>query len=92
MSRKVSFRLLKQKFKFKVIRHFLITTLKTIMLEALLPVIHSLFHKKEKTGRDSNYSKFLPISIERNISKRGFVLGSLSFVSIYAFVCYFDYL
>jgi len=61
------------------------------MSEALLIVIHELFRKKE-LGKNSDYSELLPFFVKESISKRTFIIGSLLFVSIYAFVCCLDYL
>lgn len=54
-------------------------------------VIHELFRKKE-LGKNSDYSELLPFFVKESISKRTFIIGSLLFVSIYAFVCCLDYL
>jgi len=56
-----------------------------------LIVIHELFRKKE-LGKNSDYSELLPFFVKESISKRTFIIGSLLFVSIYAFVCCLDYL
>src|SRR4051794_26872503 len=92
MTKKINFLTLFKKFKFKVIRHFLITTIKTIIINILGGTFINLFRHE---GKISNYGDFLPGILKKlfgkiTLGKVQFISLGIIFISIFAFLSYLD--
>ena len=89
--KKLGFWTLFKKFKFKVIRHFLFSTLKVILWTFLGDIIVNIFRASGKTG---NYAGLLSennwLGIKGTISKEQFLAIGLGLLLIYSIVCYWN--
>ena len=92
--KKIDFWTLFEKFKFKVIRHFLVTTIWTILLSFVLAIVSNIISPsrsyKEISG---NYALLLPEKLQKifpALTKEKFIVLGLVLIFIYAFVFYFS--
>ncbi|RHZ36974.1 ABC transporter, ATP-binding protein [endosymbiont GvMRE of Glomus versiforme] len=91
-NQKIDFWTLYEKFKFKVIRHFLLTTIWTIISVFLLLIIDNFISEDAKITND-NYSSLLPEVLQGHFSsltKENFVLLGVVLVFFYAIFFYFS--
>ncbi|CAG8456587.1 27236_t:CDS:2 [Gigaspora margarita] len=93
MTRKLNFWVLYEKFKSKVIKHFLLTALRVILSVTLLGIIGEIFQTKGGIPDNFNYVNLLPEKLRSllgkiEISKSQFVVGGLLLVLVYALVYY----
>ncbi|MCE8163826.1 MAG: ABC transporter ATP-binding protein/permease [Candidatus Moeniiplasma glomeromycotorum] len=94
---KINFRSLYSKFKFKVVRHFLLTILRVILIQIIFGSIVELFQVKQMPN---NFTAILvPKPLQKflnpeklSIPKSLFIVIGLGLVSFYAFIYYWDYL
>lgn len=90
---KINFRSLYSKFKFKVVRHFLLTILRVILIQIIFGSIVELFQVKQMPN---NFTAILvPKPLQKflnpeklSIPKSLFIVIGLGLVSFYAFIYY----
>ncbi|KLL02018.1 MAG: ABC transporter [Mycoplasmataceae bacterium RC_NB112A] len=97
LPRKLRFATLFCKFKFKVVRHFLITILRVILIQILFGAIVELFQAKRMPANFTNLLVPEPLRDFFNtekfpLNKNQFILIGLGLVLLYAFIYYWDYL
>ena len=99
LTKKIGFWTLFKKFKFRVIRHFLVSTLRTAWSLVLTAPIVALF-QKEKISTGYNYAEILiPEKIRQqslfrkiSLTQGQFIVIGLLLVVGYVFIYYWDYL
>ncbi|RHZ36437.1 ABC transporter, ATP-binding protein [endosymbiont GvMRE of Glomus versiforme] len=88
---KINFWTLYEKFKFKVIRNFLLATILTVLSVFLMLIIDNLVSKKKIV--DDNYSLLLPKILRgcfTSLTKEKFILLGIILVFLYALTFYFS--
>ena len=94
MNKKITFRSLYEKFRIKVIKHFLITTPYIICQNILIGIASKIFESKISDEK-FNYANLLPDPLQvffGNLGKVGFFLLGITLVSLFALLFYFSYL
>jgi len=90
MTKKVNFYQLYRKFKDKVIKHFLVTTICTILSSFILAIINNIIFEK-LTGK--NFKIFLPEKLQKyfpDLTKNQFIFFGLLLTFIFAISHYFS--
>ena len=85
--KKIDFWILFKKFKLKVAKHFLITTIWTVLLTFTYVIINNFIEKKVET----NYTLLLPDKLQKYfpiLNKGKFILFGLALVFLFAFSDY----
>jgi ABC-type bacteriocin/lantibiotic exporter with double-glycine peptidase domain len=89
-SKKIDFWTLCKKFKFEVVRHFLITVVWTVFLSFVLAMISNLSEKKPTNG---NFSSILPEKLRGffpNLTLKQLAVWGLVLIGLFAFISYFS--
>ena len=90
LKKKISFWTLCKKFKFEVIRHFLITTVWTVLLTFVLATVSNIIENKLT---NSSYSTILPEKLQKffpNLTLKQFALWGLILIGLFALTFYFS--
>jgi hypothetical protein len=94
MKKKIAFWSLYEKFRTKVIKHFVITTPYIICQNILISIASKIFESKI-SDENFNYANLFPDSLQvffGNLGKVSFFLLGVTLVSLFALLFYFSYL
>jgi hypothetical protein len=83
-----------EKFKVKVIKHFILTT-PYIICQTILGIIASKIFESKISGENFNYTQLFPDPLQKfcgNLGRVSFFFLGIALVSLFALLFYFNYL